>query len=595
MQTRQKFEILIKKRKRYIDSDSETDDDYDPKEMKEIILQGDSEGSEDLGDSEGSEDLGDIGRILEGLSEEPGFGRILEGLNEEPDIGRILEGLSEEQNIELDEDKLLNEELKKFYKNLELNRTESDKYKSWKSTYSKEQINEMKAELSRINEKKKDNEFGVLKILEKNISDEKKKELLDKYVILSYMEPFSPEYKIVSDNIQNELNGVQDKMEDRLTKLDMSKNGIDSLRDRIMKSKMDDDNLRIVYEKYQKLEGSGINSDTSKQTEWLNSILKVPFGEFKELPVSKDNSREEIKEFLRGVRKDLDENVSYLEKAKDEVMNFVGKFIQNPKSDTVNAISIYGSPGTGKTSLVREGIAKALNRPFVSIPLGGAKDSSFLLGHGYTYEGSGCGRVIDVLKHAKCMNPIIYFDELDKVSDTPHGQEIIGVLTHLIDNTQNKEFYDNYFMGVKFDLSQALFIFSYNNEGTLDNILTDRINKIRVDDPGMKEKMDIARRHLIPRSVREMGLKMEDIEISDEILKLLINRTSEKGCRELSRLITSIISRLNILNLCDNDQDIIKLNYKKVNAEFPIVLTEEMVRLILPKEEKNDSYMRMYT
>ena len=103
-----------------------------------------------------------------------------------------------------------------------------------------------------------------------------------------------------------------------------------------------------------------------------------------------------------------------------------------------------------KTTLIREGISKILNRPFTFIALGGATDSSFLEGHSYTYEGSNWGKIVDILIQSKCMNPVIYFDELDKVSMTPKGEEIIGILTHLTDTTQNVQFHDKYFSQPRF-------------------------------------------------------------------------------------------------------------------------------------------------
>ena len=107
--------------------------------------------------------------------------------------------------------------------------------------------------------------------------------------------------------------------------------------------------------------------------------------------------------------------------------------------------------------MVKEGISKILNRPFAFLALGGATDSSFLEGHSYTYEGSHWGRIIQILQDSKYMNPIIYFDELDKLSDTASGMEIIGVLTHLIDTSQNTSIQDKYFSGINFDFSNFLY------------------------------------------------------------------------------------------------------------------------------------------
>ena len=110
-------------------------------------------------------------------------------------------------------------------------------------------------------------------------------------------------------------------------------------------------------------------------------------------------------------------------------------------------------------------------RPFAFIPIGGSSNGSTLCGHNYTYVGSTWGRIADILMEKKCMNPIIFIDELDKVSRSEHGKEIIGILTHLVDETQNEAFQDKYFTGINLDLSKALFIFSYNDPSHIDKIL----------------------------------------------------------------------------------------------------------------------------
>jgi hypothetical protein len=145
--------------------------------------------------------------------------------------------------------------------------------------------------------------------------------------------------------------------------------------------------------------------------------------------------------------------------------------------------------GTGKTTLVKEGISKILGREFTFIALGGGGDASFLEGHSYTYEGSTWGKIVQIIIDSKCMNPVIYFDELDKISDTPRGQEIIGILTHLTDTTQNSQFHDKYFSEVDFDLSKCLFIFSYNDESKVNSILKDRMYRIQTKSYDSKEKV----------------------------------------------------------------------------------------------------------
>ena len=162
---------------------------------------------------------------------------------------------------------------------------------------------------------------------------------------------------------------------------------------------------------------------------WVDTFMRIPFSEYKTLPLSITDGVDKCHDFMANAQKTLDEAVYGLNDAKMQIMQMLGQLITNPKA-IGSAIAIHGPPGTGKTSLVKEGISKILDRPFAFIALGGATDSSFLEGHGYTYEGSMWGKIVQILIDSKCMNPVIYFDELDKISDTPKGEEIAGILTH---------------------------------------------------------------------------------------------------------------------------------------------------------------------
>ena len=195
---------------------------------------------------------------------------------------------------------------------------------------------------------------------------------------------------------------------------------------------------------------------------WVDTFMKMPFDKYLTLPISIEDGVDKCHDFMANAQKTLDEAVYGLNDAKMQIMQMLGQLITNPKA-IGTAIAIHGPPGTGKTSLVKEGISKILNRPFAFIALGGATDSSFLEGHSYTYEGSTWGTLVQMIIDSKCMNPVIYFDELDKISDTPKGEEIAGILTHLTDTSQNSQFHDKYFAEIDFDLSKCLFIFSYND------------------------------------------------------------------------------------------------------------------------------------
>jgi ATP-dependent Lon protease len=281
------------------------------------------------------------------------------------------------------------------------------------------------------------------------------------------------------------------------------------------------------------------------------------------------------------------------DEAKLQIMQFVSNWIANPKANG-NVLSIHGPPGVGKTSLVKEGIAKALDRPFHFISLGGATDASFLDGHSYTYEGSTWGKIVDVLIHSKCMNPVIYFDELDKVSDTPKGDEIMNLLIHLTDGAQNDRFQDKYFTGIDLDLSRCLFIFSHNNHEKVNPILRDRMYNIAVKGFNAKEKTIIAEQYLIPAALKEAGLH-ERVSINHEMTEHIIENFTEgeSGVRELKRCIQTIISKINLLRFYNNAKQV---PFAIEGFTLPFTLKKSHVELFLKKKEKTDvSFMSMYT
>ena len=179
------------------------------------------------------------------------------------------------------------------------------------------------------------------------------------------------------------------------------------------------------------------------------------------------------------------------------------------------------------------------------IAVGGASNGSTISGHNYTYVGSTWGKIVDVLIDSKCMNPIIFIDELDKISKTENGKEIIGILTHLIDTTQNEQFQDKYFSGVDLDLSKALFIFSYNDVSCIDRILLDRIHRIKFDHLTLNDKLEIVKKYILPEYYEKFNLS--NINFTDNIIKYIIEHyTLESGVRKLKELIFEIISEINL-------------------------------------------------
>jgi len=321
--------------------------------------------------------------------------------------------------------------------------------------------------------------------------------------------------------------------------------------------------------------GSG---EYNKIKNWVDTFMRIPFGKYKHLPVSlNDDGVEKCHEFMENAQKTLNEAVYGLNDAKMQIMQMLGQLITNPQA-IGSAIAIHGPPGTGKTSLVKEGISKILNRPFAFIALGGATDSSFLEGHSYTYEGSTWGKIVQILVDSNCMNPVIYFDELDKLSETPRGDEIAGILTHLTDSSQNNQFHDKYYSEVDFDLSKCLFIFSYNDETKVNAILKDRMYRIQTKGYEQKQKIQIANNYLIKKIREQVKFGDSDIIIDDQVLGYIIEKfcNKEDGVRNLKRCLEIIHTKLNLYRLMKPGTNLFEENMS-LTIEFPLNITRQIV------------------
>ena len=327
---------------------------------------------------------------------------------------------------------------------------------------------------------------------------------------------------------------------------------------------------------------------------WIDTFLRIPFDKISTLPINKSDTKEQIQKYIRSSEETLDNAVYGMKDAKMQFMQMLAQWISNPTS-IGNSIAIKGPMGTGKTTLIKEGVSKLLNREFAFIALGGATDSSFLEGHSYTYEGSTYGKIIDILIQCKSSNPVIYFDELDKVSDTPRGEEIIGILTHLTDTTQNDKFHDKYFSEIDFDLSKCLFIFSYNDESKVNPILKDRMYNIETKGYNVDEKIVICRNYLIPKLDKELDFKSESIVISDEIIRMIVDTytSGEKGVRNLKRCLEIIYSKLNLYYLMGDTKQLFGEDIIQ-SIEFPYNVTKTIVEKLITKPEQSQAFSSMY-
>lgn len=332
-------------------------------------------------------------------------------------------------------------------------------------------------------------------------------------------------------------------------------------------------NINLLKNEEEK-EEDDLNDDNYNNL-FLNYVLRnideydIFIKEWNEFKVNK-------KIYLEEVDKILNKCTYGQTDAKKQMKRIIGQWINGNSKGQCFGLS--GPPGVGKTTLCKNGFAKCLfdengeTRPFAFLPLGGATNGSILEGHHYTYLGSTWGKIVDILMETKCMNPIIYIDELDKISKTEHGKEIISILTHITDQSQNKEYYDRYFASIPIDLSQVLFIFSYNDKDNIDRILRDRIQEIEIQPLSMKEKIVISQNYIIPEILNNVGFSVSEIIFEDKILTKIINEyTFEAGVRKLNEILYDIIRDINLKKITED--------YDELN--YPIYINELIIKDIL--------------
>jgi len=328
--------------------------------------------------------------------------------------------------------------------------------------------------------------------------------------------------------------------------------------------------LLQLYDSFIKLDNT--SEEYFKYKLFFDTIIRIPFNKINNIII-----QESINDYLLNSINILNKNIFGHIKTKECILQVIGQYITNPHS-IGNIIGLQGPPGTGKTTFVKS-ISEILQRPLEIINLSGSHDVSYLEGHGFTYQGSKYGKIVHTLIKHQLMNPIIFFDEVDKISKTDKGFELENLLINIVDITQNNNFNDKYFQEISIDLSKILFIFSYNYSEYINPILKDRIYEIKVNGYNFNEKIILCHQYLIPNILKEFSFKTNDIIFNDSAIKYIIEKYSNnsEGVRNLIKNLKNIISKIHIIYITSNSE-LVNVNN---NIIFPLKITKTNIKQFL--------------
>jgi ATP-dependent Lon protease len=452
-------------------------------------------------------------------------------------------------------------------------KSDIDKSELYKSDSHKSEPKPIKLQLNRPKLDK-----IILKNLKNPIKKNKelKVEIPDKSIVnKSIPEPDKPNpLELEKFELKRKLRNVERELEHYNKKIKMEGSIKLTIEERILLLNVDISTKSFLIDKYESLKNSR-DSDYTKGITWLKTVVDLPFNNFYEFKIKKNDSKKNIIDYFNKIRLKLDELVYGLDDPKDEILEFLARKITNPDGKG-HILALQGSAGVGKTKILKA-LGEALEIPFHQINFGGMNDGSILTGHSETYVGSKPGKIVEILTKSKCMNSIIYLDEIDKIAEKKE-KEINGILTHILDEQQNDKFQDNYLSNINIDLSKVFFVIAFNDIDKVNPIVLDRMKIIKIKNPSIQDKIIITRDKLIPQIKRQFNNNLPDI--NNNLIEYIINNkiTKQDGVRNIKKSFEKIYNKINYFLLLGKGFEI--------NKEF--------VDSLLNIEKNDKTYEMMY-